>query len=149
MSASQSGLASFLQKSRAAALEILKADPSKDDKRYSPINFYCRPNLHAHHLSVPETIWTLIGRVGHHHSLLLVMGNEACDADSLASSVALAYSASMEKLGDVTPAGAIIAPVINIARQDLALRQDIVHMLKEASINSDDLLFYPEMPEVT
>jgi len=98
---------------------------------------------------VPETIWTLIGKVGHHHSLLLVMGNEACDADSLASSVALAYSASMNKLGDVTPTGAIIAPVINIPRQDLALRQDIVYMLKEASINADDLLFYPEMPEVT
>lgn len=75
------------------------------------------------------------------------MGNEACDADSVASSVALAYAASLQKVPLVTSAGAVVAPVINIPRGDLALRQDIVLMLKEAKIDERDLIFYPEIPE--
>ena len=55
----------------------------------------------------------------------IVMGNEASDIDSIASSIILAYACSLGLLDDVYPEmkGEVVVPIINIPREDYALRQ--------------------------
>ena len=62
-------------------------------------------------------------------SLTLVMGNEACDLDSIACSIA--YS---RLLAQNAAADAVVAPLLPIPREDLALRPDAEHALRQAGL---------------
>ncbi len=67
----------------------------------------------------------------------IVIGNEAADLDSMASSVAYAYYLSLK--------GENALPVMNIPRNDFALRTEAVYLFGEASISSDKLLFLEDV----
>jgi inorganic pyrophosphatase/exopolyphosphatase len=75
------------------------------------------------------------------------LGNEACDADSLVSSVLYAYLSSnrKRKLNEVNTT--IIIPIIPIPKTDLVLRAEIVFLLQRCGGFkrwADSLLFINE-----
>ena len=67
----------------------------------------------------------------------IVIGNEAADLDSMASSVTYAYYLSLS--------GENAVPVMNIPRNDFALRTEAVYLFGAASINPDKLLFLEDV----
>eukprot|EP00551_Chaetoceros_affinis_P006730 CAMPEP_0203675222 /NCGR_PEP_ID=MMETSP0090-20130426/19580_1 /ASSEMBLY_ACC=CAM_ASM_001088 /TAXON_ID=426623 /ORGANISM="Chaetoceros affinis, Strain CCMP159" /LENGTH=479 /DNA_ID=CAMNT_0050541347 /DNA_START=109 /DNA_END=1548 /DNA_ORIENTATION=- len=77
----------------------------------------------------------------------IIMGNEAGDADSIISSLALAYVKSMEKKDasdectNFTP-----IPVISVNRDDMPLRRDVVQLLRMAGIDNYEELIYLDDP---
>lgn len=64
----------------------------------------------------------------------LVMGNEAGDADSIVSSLSLAYVNSLSS-------DFLNLPLVSIQRSDLPLRRDVVYLLDMAGISTDILLY--------
>ncbi|XP_031167070.1 exopolyphosphatase PRUNE1 isoform X2 [Sander lucioperca] len=71
--------------------------------------------------------------------LHVVLGNEACDLDSMACSLAYAYFLSK---GD---SGMLAVPVLNMRQCELALRPDSVFMLRQLSLSPDLLLFRDQL----
>ncbi|KAG0668635.1 Exopolyphosphatase [Maudiozyma exigua] len=71
----------------------------------------------------------------------VVCGNESADLDSVASAISYAYFKFIENSKDPQP----FIPIINIPREDLKLRRDIVHVLKDIDINEDLLFFIDDM----
>ena len=76
--------------------------------------------------------------------LSLVIGNEAADADSIISSLSLAYlknfafsSNNIENLS---------VPIVSIPKKDIALRVDTIILLKEIGIDASDLICTDEIP---
>ncbi|KAM3918893.1 exopolyphosphatase PRUNE1 [Leptodactylus fuscus] len=73
--------------------------------------------------------------------LHVVLGNEACDLDSMVSAITLAYylakTSSSKNLAYV--------PVLNIPRQDFPLRTDSTFFLKENRIPEEHLIFRDEI----
>ncbi len=64
-----------------------------------------------------------------------VMGNESADLDSIVSSITYAYLLHHEKPNE------FYVPLLNIFREEIALRKDILHLFQQLGISSDDLLF--------
>ncbi|XP_077433107.1 exopolyphosphatase PRUNE1 isoform X2 [Vanacampus margaritifer] len=73
--------------------------------------------------------------------LHVVLGNEACDLDSMVSSLAYAYFLS-KTCGDES---ALSVPLLNIRREELALRSDNVFLLHQAGLSPDSLLFRDQL----
>ncbi len=71
----------------------------------------------------------------------VVMGNEASDLDSMASSVVYAYF--REKSGKNPDE--IYLPLINIPAEDFKLRTEAVYLFAEAGIETSNLLFIDEI----
>lgn len=69
----------------------------------------------------------------------VVLGNEACDMDSMVC--ALVYAYFLHK----TVPGLSVIPVLNIAQRDLVLRSDSVALLSEARLSPDLLLFRDQL----
>ncbi|KAL1772336.1 prune-like isoform X1 [Sigmodon hispidus] len=72
--------------------------------------------------------------------LHVVLGNEACDLDSMVSALALAFY-----LTKTAKAGEIFIPVLNINRSELPLRGDNVFFLQKAQIPESVLIFRDEI----
>ncbi|XP_010882947.1 exopolyphosphatase PRUNE1 [Esox lucius] len=70
----------------------------------------------------------------------VVLGNEACDVDSMVSAVAYAYFLSVTMVPGKTP-----LPVMNIPRREFSLRTDNVFLLRESGLSPDDLVFRDEV----
>ncbi len=66
-----------------------------------------------------------------------VMGNEASDLDSMASSVAYAYFLSRTK----QKPGELYLPLINIPGADFKLRTEAVYLFEKTGINVENLIF--------
>lgn len=64
-----------------------------------------------------------------------VMGNESADLDSIISSIAYAYLLQHENQDQ------LYVPLLNIYREEIALRKDILYLLQLFQISIDDLLF--------
>lgn len=64
-----------------------------------------------------------------------VMGNESADLDSIASSISYAYFLNQEE------EEGFYIPLINIHREEIALRRDVLYLFKLVGISVDDLLF--------
>jgi inorganic pyrophosphatase/exopolyphosphatase len=62
----------------------------------------------------------------------IVLGNQSADMDSIASAIAFSYSYSMN---------GFYIPVINIRREDLVLRADVLHVFKTLNINPEFFLY--------
>ena len=76
----------------------------------------------------------------HHKSIdYLVMGNEACDLDSMASAIGYAYLLAATKR-DKT-----IVPVMPIPRGDFSLRTEAVYVFGQAGIDVANLIFIDDM----
>ena len=67
----------------------------------------------------------------------IVIGNEAADLDSMASSVTYAYYLSLSGVNAV--------PLMNIPRSDFILRTEAVYLFEEASLSPDNLLFIEDI----
>ncbi|XP_006900211.1 PREDICTED: protein prune homolog [Elephantulus edwardii] len=72
--------------------------------------------------------------------LHVVMGNEACDLDSMVSALALAFY-----LAKTTEAEEVFVPVLNIKRSELPLRGDNVFFLEKVNIPESVLIFRDEI----
>ncbi|EDL85723.1 similar to PRUNEM1 [Rattus norvegicus] len=72
--------------------------------------------------------------------LHVVLGNEACDLDSMVSALALAFY-----LTKTSEAEDIFIPVLNIKRSELPLRGDNVFFLQEVKIAESALIFRDEI----
>ena len=67
-----------------------------------------------------------------------VIGNEACDLDSVVSSLCLAHFLSVTSTGSALP-------VLQSSREDLSLRGDVVWLLEKVGVPLDQLIFLPEI----
>ena len=74
-------------------------------------------------------------------TVCLVMGNEAADLDSMASSVVYAYY--LQSLNNDEKS--IYVPLINIPKEDFKLRTEAVYLFAEAGIEIDNLIFSDEI----
>lgn len=63
-----------------------------------------------------------------------VIGNESADLDSIISSISYAYLLSQENTE-------LFIPLMNIHREEIALRKDILYLFQLVGISVDDLLF--------
>jgi len=72
-------------------------------------------------------------------SLHVVMGNEACDLDSVACAICYALFVHTTR-GDKT-----CVPYLNIPREELPLRQEVLHVLSRAGIDPAVLLFKDDL----
>lgn len=70
----------------------------------------------------------------------VVLGNEACDLDSMVSALALAFY-----LAKTTEAEEVFVPVLNIKRSELPLRGDNVFFLQKIHIPESVLIFRDEI----
>ena len=67
----------------------------------------------------------------------VVLGNEAGDADSIVSSLALAYVRNLTRGGD----GKEIFPLVSVPRGDMSLRRDTSLLLEMCGIDTGDLVY--------
>ncbi|KAL7887013.1 hypothetical protein AOLI_G00047340 [Acnodon oligacanthus] len=72
--------------------------------------------------------------------LHVVLGNEACDIDSMISALTFAYF-----LSKTLESGKAAVPVLNIPRAEFPLRSDNVFLLRETGLSQDYLLFRDEV----
>ncbi|XP_017260386.1 exopolyphosphatase PRUNE1, partial [Kryptolebias marmoratus] len=70
----------------------------------------------------------------------VVLGNEACDLDSMVSSLAFAYFLSKTVGGE-----ALALPLLNIRQSELVLRSDIIFLLRQTGLSPDLLLFRDQL----
>ncbi|XP_077384361.1 exopolyphosphatase PRUNE1 isoform X2 [Festucalex cinctus] len=75
--------------------------------------------------------------------LHVVLGNEACDLDSMVCSLAYAYFLSKTRGDDDDSAPSV--PLLNIRREELPLHSDNVFLLRQAGLSSDSLLFRDQL----
>lgn len=66
-----------------------------------------------------------------------VMGNESADLDSIISSISYAYLLSQENSNQTE----LYIPLINIHREEIVLRKDILYLFQLFDISVEDLLF--------
>ncbi|XP_061112028.1 exopolyphosphatase PRUNE1-like [Conger conger] len=76
-----------------------------------------------------------------HSGFHVVLGNEACDVDSMVSTLSFAYFL-FKTSGS---AGRTPVPVLNIPRADFPLRTDSVFLLRESGLAQQDLVFRDEV----
>ncbi len=69
----------------------------------------------------------------------IILGNEAADLDSMASSIAYGYLLSLQDTASVA------LPVMPIPRADFKLRTEAVYLFREAGIELDDLVFFDDV----
>ncbi|KAF7644324.1 hypothetical protein LDENG_00224150 [Lucifuga dentata] len=70
----------------------------------------------------------------------VVMGNEACDLDSMVS--ALAYAYFLSKMAD---SDMLVLPLLNIRRADFVLRSDNLFLLRQTELSPELLLFRDQL----
>jgi exopolyphosphatase len=87
------------------------------------------------------TIQTFLSHAKKHVSdaKLIVIGNEAADLDSIASSIVYAY------LRNLQGQRSFVLPLMVIPRKDFMLRTEAVYVFKEANIDLDDVVFIDEL----
>ncbi|XP_068612744.1 exopolyphosphatase PRUNE1 [Brachionichthys hirsutus] len=70
----------------------------------------------------------------------VVMGNEACDVDSMVCSLTYAYF-----LSKTVQRETVVVPVLNIRQSDLELRSDNLLLLRQAGVSPELLLFRDQL----
>ncbi|XP_074927482.1 exopolyphosphatase PRUNE1-like [Chelonoidis abingdonii] len=79
--------------------------------------------------------------VQHRQEVHVVLGNEACDLDSMVSALALAYYLAKTSL----ESKAVFVPVLNIPRSEFPLRTESSFLLQEQQIPDTCLIFRDEI----
>lgn len=72
--------------------------------------------------------------------LHVVLGNEACDLDSMVSAITFAYF-----LSKTVNSRTAVVPLLNIPRAEFPIRSDNVFLLRESSLSQEYLLFRDEV----
>ncbi|XP_060778359.1 exopolyphosphatase PRUNE1 isoform X1 [Neoarius graeffei] len=80
------------------------------------------------------------GHMNSSEQLHIVLGNEACDIDSMVSALTFAYF-----LSKTFDSGKAVVPVLNIPRAEFPLRSDNTFLLRESGLSQDYLLFRDEV----
>ncbi|KAF0700936.1 Aste57867_8546 [Aphanomyces stellatus] len=80
----------------------------------------------------------------HFQRLHVVMGNEACDADSMVSSLVHAFVAD-EKKSTTPSASTVFLPVMSVNRDQFSLRCEVDSLFRAAHIDLDALVFQDEI----
>ncbi|MCO5549682.1 hypothetical protein L7F22_003155 [Adiantum nelumboides] len=86
--------------------------------------------------------------------ILLIMGNEAGDTDSMSSAILSSYllskaiSEGNQKYADTFPKSTIIAPLVQQDKRDLPLRAENQFLLSLLNISQDSLLFMDDLPKM-
>ncbi|KAF9936951.1 Exopolyphosphatase [Mortierella alpina] len=80
--------------------------------------------------------------------VIVVSGNESADLDSIVSAVTTSFFLSRLQQSVLGQSNAIVVPFVNIDREDLALRSDVVYLLASSNISSDDLFFRDQLPQL-
>jgi exopolyphosphatase len=75
--------------------------------------------------------------------LTFVVGNESADLDSICSSVIYAYIKTEAQNSSTT-----YIPLCNIPREDLALRPELIPVLKNVSLEPSELITLTDLPEL-
>ncbi|XP_022075977.1 exopolyphosphatase PRUNE1 [Acanthochromis polyacanthus] len=70
----------------------------------------------------------------------VVLGNEACDLDSMVSALAYAYFLSKTAHSEM-----LVLPLLNIRQSELLLRSDNVFLLRQTGLSPDLLLFRDQL----
>ncbi|XP_035019728.1 exopolyphosphatase PRUNE1 [Hippoglossus stenolepis] len=70
----------------------------------------------------------------------IVLGNEACDVDSVVSALAYAYF-----LSKTLPSEMLALPLMNIRQSELLLRSDVVFLLRQTGLSPDVLMFRDQL----
>ena len=80
--------------------------------------------------------------------MLLVVGNEAADLDSIVSAMVLALGCQYGALDEAIPGLSrefVSVPALSIPAEDFALRQDAVYLMEKLRLSSDTLVFLPAL----
>lgn len=80
---------------------------------------------------------------------VVVIGNESCDLDSVVCTISLAYHLS--KFSAVIPSIAEsdeVVPVLNVSRNDLPLKTEVVYYLQENQITTNDVICNDEIGQI-
>jgi len=80
--------------------------------------------------------------------MLLVVGNEAADLDSIVSAMVLALGCQYGALDEAIPGLSrefVSVPALSIPSEDFALRQDAVYLMEKLRLSSDMLVFLPAL----
>lgn len=86
--------------------------------------------------------------------ILLIMGNEAGDTDSMSSAILSSYllskaiSEGNQKYSDAFPKSTIVAPLIQQDRRDLPLRAENQFLLSLLNVTQESLLFMDDLPKM-
>ncbi|XP_032991748.1 exopolyphosphatase PRUNE1 isoform X3 [Lacerta agilis] len=127
---------------RKAALQVLKSTPlcPRNHRRSRPPETSFLPR------SRPVAAQASLGdHVLRNQKVHVVMGNEACDLDSMVSALALAYF-----FAKTSPdSKAAFIPVLNIPRSEFPLRTESTFLLKEQRIAESSLVFRDEIDLAT
>jgi inorganic pyrophosphatase/exopolyphosphatase len=67
-----------------------------------------------------------------------VMGNDAADTDSIISSIVFAYICELQSPGQC------FVPVIKVQKSDMKMRRETKHLLEEAGIDFEQLIYYSD-----
>ncbi|XP_031697445.1 exopolyphosphatase PRUNE1-like [Anarrhichthys ocellatus] len=70
----------------------------------------------------------------------VVLGNEACDVDSMVCALTYAYFLSKTGRSET-----LVVPLLNIRQSDLLLRSDNVFLLRQVDLSPDLLLFRDQL----
>lgn len=70
----------------------------------------------------------------------VVLGNEACDVDSMVCALTYAYFLSKTAQGEM-----LALPLLNIRQSELLLRSDNVFLLRQVALSPDLLLFRDQL----
>jgi len=92
-------------------------------------------------MSVNSYLTDLKNKIEGNLTFHCVIGNEASDLDSMASSVAYAYFLSRIKQKE----GELYLPLINIPRADFKLRTEAVYLFEKTGIDIENLIFIDQI----
>ncbi|XP_062558595.1 exopolyphosphatase PRUNE1 [Armigeres subalbatus] len=78
---------------------------------------------------------------------IVVIGNESCDLDSAVCSIALAFhlSNSLDGFLRTVKGSDCVVPVLNVTREDLPLKTEVVYFLQENRVELNDLICKDEI----
>lgn len=76
----------------------------------------------------------------------IVMGNQACDADSMISSLCYAYYKDMMMNNNHDHANIHYLPIMSISREDIYFRREVKILLELIDVSFDDLICVNECP---
>lgn len=100
------------------------------------------PEFLAHLKSLP------ISKIASNDVLTICVGNESADMDSIASAITYSYCQYIYNEGTYSEEkkkGSFIVPIIDIPREDLSLRRDVMYVLEKLKIKEEELFFIEDL----
>jgi exopolyphosphatase len=82
----------------------------------------------------------------HNQCIHILIGNQACDADSMISSICYAYLKDSLLMNLESELHNIYLPIMAISRNDIHFRREVKILLQLVDLNFDDLICFDECP---